>query len=382
MISIGGISGSGGSGGGIRGNATTTLTNATISGNTVGAGAPVPSGGTGTTPIAGIAGNAGTAPGIQNGKLAASIAASNAGIAGCTGVTDLGGNLSFPNASCPGTVANPLLGPLVDNGGPTRTRALGAGSGAIDLAAPALCAATDQRGIARPQGAACDSGAYEVAPPAVTTGATANRQTTKATLKGSIVPNARPTTFHFEFGSTTAYGSSTPEASAGAGFGPVDVEAAIAGLKPGKTVHYRLVATNGDGTAAGADATFKTPKFKVKIVGRKATLSEDGKVPITLRCPSNVFVRCAGKLVLSAKGGKGGKGGRRSLKKGRKTKLGVARFKIRAGAKAKVRVKLSAKGRDLVEAAGGKGLAVTATAKAFDGAHNRGTTTARLKIKG
>jgi hypothetical protein len=92
--------------------------------------------------------------------------------------------------------------------------------------------------------------------------------------------------------------------------------------------------------------------------------------------------------VLSAakrnKGNKGNKGGRKKLKKakkGRKVKLGVARFNIRAGAKAKVRVKLSAKGRRLVEAAGRKGLAATATAQAFDGARNRATTTARLKIK-
>ena len=118
-----------------------------------------------------MAGNAGTGPGIQNAKLQASVVASNAGIAGCAGtITDLGGNVSFPNASCPGEVSDPRLGPLVDNGGPTRTRALESGSGAIDQAAAALCNSVDQRGVARPQGAACDSGSYEVAPPGVTTG--------------------------------------------------------------------------------------------------------------------------------------------------------------------------------------------------------------------
>ena len=55
----------------------------------------------------------------------------------------------------------PLLGPLADNGGPTRTRALLLGSPAIDTADNAVCPATDQRGVARPQLAACDIGAFE-----------------------------------------------------------------------------------------------------------------------------------------------------------------------------------------------------------------------------
>jgi beta-glucanase (GH16 family) len=54
-----------------------------------------------------------------------------------------------------------LVGPLADNGGPTQTHALLAGSPAIDAADDALCPATDQRGVARPQGAHCDIGSYE-----------------------------------------------------------------------------------------------------------------------------------------------------------------------------------------------------------------------------
>jgi hypothetical protein len=58
---------------------------------------------------------------------------------------------------------DPLLGPLQDNGGPTDTRALAAGSPAIDAWPPeAGCPATDQRGVTRPQGPGCDSGAFEV----------------------------------------------------------------------------------------------------------------------------------------------------------------------------------------------------------------------------
>jgi len=81
----------------------------------------------------------------------------------CDGtVADLGGNLSWPAGNdCPGYQADPLLVPLADNGGQTRTMALLAGSPAIDAGDYTTCAPTDQRGVTRPQGAVCDSGAFE-----------------------------------------------------------------------------------------------------------------------------------------------------------------------------------------------------------------------------
>ena len=56
---------------------------------------------------------------------------------------------------------NPMLGPLADNGGPTRTRGLQPGSPAIDAGDDVACMASDQRGVARPSGSSCDIGAYE-----------------------------------------------------------------------------------------------------------------------------------------------------------------------------------------------------------------------------
>jgi parallel beta-helix repeat protein len=55
-----------------------------------------------------------------------------------------------------------IIGPLKNNGGPTKTRALPNNSPALDAAPDdAGCPATDQRGVARPQGPLCDIGAYE-----------------------------------------------------------------------------------------------------------------------------------------------------------------------------------------------------------------------------
>jgi fibronectin-binding autotransporter adhesin len=60
---------------------------------------------------------------------------------------------------------NPKLGALANNGGPTLTLALLAGSPAIDRIPPVACAVhADQRGVHRPQGPRCDTGAFEVHP--------------------------------------------------------------------------------------------------------------------------------------------------------------------------------------------------------------------------
>jgi hypothetical protein len=58
--------------------------------------------------------------------------------------------------------ANPNLGKLAGNGGPTATMALPAGSPAVDAADPACDVSADQRGVKRPQGPRCDIGAFEL----------------------------------------------------------------------------------------------------------------------------------------------------------------------------------------------------------------------------
>ena len=70
----------------------------------------------------------------------------------CTLVGDPTGNLLGLDA---------VLSPLADNGGPTRTHALGGGSPASNAGNTQACESSDQRGVARPRGPACDIGAYE-----------------------------------------------------------------------------------------------------------------------------------------------------------------------------------------------------------------------------
>jgi hypothetical protein len=75
-----------------------------------------------------------------------------------------------------------------------------------------------------------------------------------------VNPGGQATTYYFQYGPTTAYGSQTPPTSAGGGSASVHVSAAVGPLAPNTTYHYRLVGTNASATRAGADRSFKTAR--------------------------------------------------------------------------------------------------------------------------
>jgi hypothetical protein len=82
--------------------------------------------------------------------------------------------------------------------------------------------------------------------------------TTTAELNGSVNPEGLETKYHFEYGTTTAYGTKTAETGAGAGKSNVSVKTAISGLTTKTTYHFRLVAVNSTGTINGRDKEFTT----------------------------------------------------------------------------------------------------------------------------
>jgi predicted lipoprotein with Yx(FWY)xxD motif len=79
-------------------------------------------------------------------------------------------------------------------------------------------------------------------------------------LTGTVYPYGNDTTWHFEYGTTTAYGQSAPVPDADAGTAiSVPVSQLITGLAADTTYHYRLVSTNAvEGTGTSADRTFST----------------------------------------------------------------------------------------------------------------------------
>jgi hypothetical protein len=97
--------------------------------------------------------------------------------------------------------------------------------------------------------------------PAVTTGAASGVTSTAATLNGTVNPEGAATTYQFQYGTSTSYGSVTPAspASAGSGSSAVSESAALSGLSASTTYDYRLVATSATGTTNGSNQTFTTP---------------------------------------------------------------------------------------------------------------------------
>jgi hypothetical protein len=99
------------------------------------------------------------------------------------------------------------------------------------------------------------------APPFVLTIGPEAVKKNSATLIGQVNPLGEPTTYQFEYGTTTAYGSTVPVTAEGVGAGrnTLVVRQAITGLKVGTTYHFRIRATNAGGTSFGADQTKPPP---------------------------------------------------------------------------------------------------------------------------
>ena len=96
--------------------------------------------------------------------------------------------------------------------------------------------------------------------PSATTGGISDNDltTTSAVLTGIVNPHNKTTLVHFEYGLTSAYGSSTASQGKGNGNENANVTLEAEGLQPGTLYHYRLVASNSHGTTTGNDATFTT----------------------------------------------------------------------------------------------------------------------------
>lgn len=127
------------------------------------------------------------------------------------------------------------------------------------LACVALGAASpagEARTIASPQ------------PPQARTGGAQHVSETSVSLAGSVNPRGTATTYYFQYGTTTAYGSQTPAASAGEGTTAVKVSQPLANLQLGTTYHYRLIATSTAGATPveGLDRTFTTHKAPLRFV--------------------------------------------------------------------------------------------------------------------
>jgi hypothetical protein len=101
--------------------------------------------------------------------------------------------------------------------------------------------------------------------------------TSEPTAKVKVHATVNPqhgggTTFHFDYGTTSAYGISTPESPLVGGTGddnPVSGE--LTDLEPGTLYHYRLVATSSAGVKQSPDQTFTTVPLPAAVSASSAT---------------------------------------------------------------------------------------------------------------
>ncbi|MHB8235193.1 MAG: hypothetical protein ACYDHT_11135, partial [Solirubrobacteraceae bacterium] len=162
-------------------------------------------------------------------------------------------------------------GPTGEYGSQTATASAGAGASPVVVSASASglspstsyhfrAVATNASGTTYGPDQTFTTASAPTAETLAATGATL----TEGTLHGSVNPRGQATTYHFDWGTTSSYGSHTPiaDASVGSDGSEHAVEQALGELTPDTTYHFRVVASNcggcTEGTTDGPDRIFTT----------------------------------------------------------------------------------------------------------------------------
>jgi Ricin-type beta-trefoil lectin domain/Ricin-type beta-trefoil lectin domain-like len=168
---------------------------------------------------------------------------------------------------------------------PATAKSAGSGSAVVEVSEPLAgltpdteyhyrISATNANGTSKGADKAFVTGGPPVATTDEATGVSAN----EATLKASLNPHGAATTYYFEYGPTSAYGSKAPAtpASGGSGYSTGGVVQTVTGLSEGSDYHYRVVVQNEYGTVKGADRTFTTPLMPEAVTeGSEAVEAND-----------------------------------------------------------------------------------------------------------
>jgi hypothetical protein len=149
-------------------------------------------------------------------------------------------------------------------------------------------------------------------PPIAVTGKATKIGESQAWLNGTAGPNVTNgdiTTYYFQYGKTKSYGHQTPNGTIGTCPPGVtnpaycntparrSVSALIHGLSPNTVYHFRIVATNSDGTSYGADRSFKTkaiPPINYVTVPNKVDVGKKFKIFVKMQAPATVTIKFNG----------------------------------------------------------------------------------------
>jgi hypothetical protein len=209
----------------------------------------------------------------------------------------------------------------------------------------------------------------------VTTGTASSIGETTATVSGSVNTDGVPVSVHFDFGTTTAYGSSTaPQLLPPAAGTSTPVSAALSGLPAGMVIHYRAVAQTDFGAVLGPDASFRTtsppppppPPTRTASAKGKAAV-KNGVAAVIVTCTGTPGQTCTDTLMLTVR--MRVRTGHGNTTKLETLKLGTSRFAIAVGNTRNVGVRLNAVALRLLSAHNHR-LTVQARFTAVNGSHH------------
>jgi streptogramin lyase len=208
----------------------------------------------------------------NGGKIGTLTVAPSVGAATSSNVAEQAATLAAPvGANSQATEYLFQYGPSSEYGSQTSTASAGSGATPAVVSANALglsptttyhfrAVATNASGTSYGP----DQTFTTASPPTADTLQATGATLTGGTLRGSINPQAQTTTYHFDWGTTTAYGSQVPlaDASVGSDGSEHAVEQTLSELTPHTSYHFRVVASNcggcAEGTTYGPDETFTT----------------------------------------------------------------------------------------------------------------------------
>jgi hypothetical protein len=136
--------------------------------------------------------------------------------------------------------------------------------------------------------AGCDGDSTFTTPPLapdVTSESATAITTTGATLGALVNPGNGATSVTFQYGTSAAYGSTTPVVDVPSGTVDKPVSLVVTGLAPGTMYHARAVAHNAGGDGSGQDFTFTTVASNAFTVA-SVRAKRSGKLIITLLAPN------------------------------------------------------------------------------------------------
>ena len=140
------------------------------------------------------------------------------------------------------------------------------------------------------------------AAPVIASESASDVESSGATLLAEVLPDGAETTYHFEYGTTEAYGHETPDEPVEGLLGTRLVETHVTGLDPNTTYHYRVIATNEVAgkleTVHGLDRTVTTPILLGSEPGQNCPNEQPrGEQPYGLKLPDCRAYEMASPLV-------------------------------------------------------------------------------------